>query len=96
MSDVEFEKYFHHNAYVFVRSDLKGRHRSFCMCYSCEKFKLDSDRASNCPIANALYHLDVLCDITTPVWECKNFVPEYPNKIKSESTPPPKMHYPRR
>ncbi len=72
----KYEVYCHHGVNVTVRKDLKGRHRSFCLCYSCEKFKPDDDRMSNCQIANTLYNLCVLCDITTPVWECKKFVLE--------------------
>jgi hypothetical protein len=34
-----FIQYEHHGNKVWVRSDLKGTHRSNCLCYSCDRFK---------------------------------------------------------
>jgi hypothetical protein len=67
------EQYEHHGKQMWVRSDLKGQHRDHCLCYQCTKFNFE-DREANCPIANALFHFDVLADVTTPVWECAEFV----------------------
>jgi hypothetical protein len=64
--------YVHHGNLVKVRYDLKGKHRDYCLCYSCEFFN-PSDRAKNCKIANALYALCVDFGVVTPVWECPNY-----------------------
>lgn len=68
-----FENYKHHGASVWVRADLRGQHREYCLCYHCECFHPE-DRERNCRIANALFAMDQLCEITTPVWECQCFV----------------------
>ena len=70
---VEYEMYPHHNIYVYVREDLKGKHRDFCLCWDCKKFK-PGDREKNCSIANLLYSVCVECGLTTPVFECPEFV----------------------
>lgn len=70
---ITFAKYKHHGKEVFVRQDLKGRHRDFCLCGQCANFDI-REREKNCPIANALYAFDVLNDLVTPVWECPGFV----------------------
>ena len=67
-----FIKYQHHMVDVWVREDLKGKHRENCLCYSCERFKPD-ERLNNCSIANALYENCVKHQVTTPVWECMHF-----------------------
>lgn len=69
----QIETYYHHGALVKVRSDLKGRHRDFCLCHSCGKLDI-TDRQANCPKANMLYALCCLCGMTTPVFECPDFV----------------------
>jgi hypothetical protein len=67
-----FDKYVHHNTPVYVRKDLKGHHREYCLCYHCENLDIE-DVEKNCPIANVLYRFNILAGITTPVWECKEF-----------------------
>jgi len=69
---MKYIQYNHHERQVWVREDLKGCHSEHCLCYSCTKFR-PGDREQNCPIANALFSLDVLTGITTPVWECPEF-----------------------
>jgi len=69
---MNYENYEHHGAKVFVRSDLKGKHSKYCMCYSCDKFKPE-DRKNNCKIASKLYEFCVDHDMVTPVWECPEF-----------------------
>ncbi len=66
-----FEQYEHRGYSVWVRGDLRGKHTEHCLCYSCESFHPNSKE--NCPIAAALYAFDVLCALTTPVWECPIF-----------------------
>ena len=70
-----FEKYQHHPpGEVWVQSDLKGLHRSHCLCYACQLF-FPHNRAKNCKLANALYDFCIEHNMTTPVWECPAFVP---------------------
>lgn len=68
----EFEQYEHHGVQVWTRKDLRGLHRSYCLCHVCRKLNL-TDRSKNCPIANLLYAVCVKCGITTPVFECPDF-----------------------
>lgn len=66
-------KYNHHGNEVWVRADLQGLHRDYCLCYGCEFFNPD-DRSKNCAIANAVYQNCVEYGIVTPMWECPNFI----------------------
>lgn len=67
-----FEQYEHHGNLVWVDSVYKGMHREYCLCYQCKKFTPDN-RATNCPIANAVYKNCVERHVVTPVWECPDF-----------------------
>jgi len=67
-----FEQYEHHGATVWVDSELKGQHRSHCLCFKCGKFKPGTPE--NCAIAQRVYETCVLCDLVTPVYECPVFV----------------------
>lgn len=64
--------YGHHNINVAVRESLQGKHRNYCLCFVCSRFKPEN-RAENCSMANLLYALDVHCGLTTPVWECPKY-----------------------
>ncbi len=66
-----FEKYIHHGNEVSVRSALKGKHWSHCLCADCSKF--NRDREKNCHKANLLYAIDIELKMVTPVWECPDF-----------------------
>jgi len=68
----KYIRYEHHGCKVWVNKYLKGRHRKYCLCFSCGEFK-PGDRDRNCPIANQLYQACVDYNIVTPVWECPNF-----------------------
>jgi hypothetical protein len=64
-------RYEHHDRDVAVIATLQGKHRDHCLCFQdCAMFNPD-DRDANCPIANALYAIDVLAGLVTPVWECE-------------------------
>lgn len=69
-----WEQYDHHGTVVMVDTGLKGHHSDACLCYSCSKFFPD-DLGKNCAIAQVLYRLCILAGITTPVWECAEFMP---------------------
>lgn len=66
-------KYIHHGKEVSVKESLKGKHRDHCLCWNCEKFTPE-DRKENCSIANRLYQFDINNNVTTPVWECAEFI----------------------
>ena len=68
-----YTKYEHHGLEVWVRTDLKGTHRQHCLCHSCEKFRPEN-RDDNCSKANRLYQLCVDEGMTTPVFECPDFI----------------------
>jgi hypothetical protein len=69
-----YDLYLHHGErLVWVRKDLKDRHREHCLCHSCEKFKPES-RDKNCSIANLVYALCVVENLVLPVWECPVFM----------------------
>jgi len=67
----DYIRYIHHGTWVWVREDLKGKHREHCLCHSCKYFQLNTHW--NCPIAQANYENCVKYSIVTPVWECPNF-----------------------
>ena len=66
------ERYVHHGREVAVDSDLKGKHRSHCLCFICDRF--NPGASDNCPIAQKLYGLCVEHNLVTPVYECPDFV----------------------
>lgn len=68
---MSFEQYEHHGEVVWVGSELKGKHRDHCLCFSCEKF-LPGDE-NNCPKAQKLFNLCVEENMVTPVYECPEF-----------------------
>ncbi|MCK5600544.1 hypothetical protein KAR91_01675 [Candidatus Pacearchaeota archaeon] len=66
-----YEQYWHHKVLLWVRADLKGRHRDHCLCFDCKLFHPGSK--ANCPIAQRVYENCVDCNIVTPMWECPQF-----------------------
>jgi hypothetical protein len=70
---MKFIKYVHHEVEVWVREDLKGKHREHCLCWKCAKFFPD-DRERNCLIASLNFSMDKAFNITTPVFECPDFL----------------------
>lgn len=75
-----FDLYEHHDRWVWVKTEDKGKHREHCLCWSCENFT-PNNRDTNCKIANLLFELDRAFDLVTPVWEC----PEFIEKLESEA-----------
>ncbi len=65
------ERYVHHGQVVYVRSDLKGRHREHCLCFTCNKFK--PGREGHCPIAKRIYDTCVEHGVVSPVYECPDY-----------------------
>ena len=65
-------QYKHHGTLVMVDEELQGMHRQHCLCFRCANFHPES-REGNCPIANVLFSICVLENVTTPVYECPKF-----------------------
>lgn len=72
--ELPYERYNHHGHEVWVKKDLKGKHREHCLCWECERFKPD-EREKSCVIANLVYALCVAEGLVLPVWECGFFFP---------------------
>jgi len=64
--------YVHHGKTMYVRQDLKGHHKDYCLCYSCEK--MTPGKPDHCLVAQGLYDYDCKHGVTTPVFECSLFV----------------------
>lgn len=65
-----YSRYEHHGTMVYVRTDLKGRHRDYSLCYRCQAFVPDG---VNCPIAEIIHDLNKSFGVITPMWECGGF-----------------------
>ena len=69
--------YTHHKRKVWVRDDLKGHHRNFCLCYICKRNPFNREEGEEkCPIADAIYQNCKEFGVVTPVWECPEFEDE--------------------
>ena len=68
----KFEKYEHHGRERWVRKDMKGKNKDFCLCYSCENFKPNTQ--DNCEIAASLYAFIIRNDAMAVIWDCAKFV----------------------
>lgn len=66
------EQYIHHNRLVYVKSELKGKHREHCLCYICKDFYPENSN-SNCVIAQMLFTICKEYNVVTPVYECFHF-----------------------
>jgi len=67
-----FERYRHHGENpVWVRADLRGRHRDHCLCCDCKRFH--PGESGNCPVAQAVYQNCLNYQLVTPIWECPRF-----------------------
>lgn len=66
------EQYVHHDKYVTVVSELKGKHRKVCLCWECTKFH-PGIQELNCPIAKKVFELCVVEHLVLPVVECPEF-----------------------
>lgn len=68
-----YEQYEHHGKMMWVNSELKGKHRDHCLCFSCEKFHMvNPDK--KCKIADRIFQSCVDCYVVTTIWECSAFV----------------------
>ena len=68
-----YKTYLHHGEVVWVREDLRGKHREHCLCHACQNFNPGLPE-KNCPIANLLYAVCLAENLVTPVWECPKFI----------------------
>lgn len=67
-----YENYERNGKKAWVRSDLKGRHKEFCMCWDCKKFTPDTED-KGCPIIKQVLDTAAHHNIVLPVWECGVF-----------------------
>lgn len=72
----ELTRYEHHGKSVVVDKDLKGTHRSHCLCFRCANFQPGT--VDNCLIAQAVFANCVKFGLTTPVYECPDFAAKDP------------------
>lgn len=66
-------RYKHHGKFVYTEQLLKGTHKAHCLCFRCGRFKPE-DRWKNCDTANLLYAICVKFNLTTPVFECPDWI----------------------
>lgn len=57
---------------VWVKEDLCGKHREYCLCFSCKKLNI-TDPEKNCSRASLVYALCRMANMVIPVWECPDF-----------------------
>lgn len=67
-----YVQYEHHGNMVWVREDLKGKHREICLCWACKKFHLNNPSA-DCKIARDTFENCQKHGLVTPVLECPEF-----------------------
>jgi len=67
-----YSQYERNGAVVWVRNDLKGRQKEFCMCWDCRRFAPEREDRG-CPIINEVLTLAAVKKIVLPVWECQAF-----------------------
>jgi hypothetical protein len=68
----EYVQYEHHNNLVYVKDDLRGKHREHCLCHApCKLFK--PGESDNCELAQANFEFCIAHHMTLPVWECPIF-----------------------
>jgi hypothetical protein len=72
LTDSKYITYVHHRKKVWVKKELKGKHREYCLCFSCKKFNPTRAKV-NCIISNCLYKLCSKYFLVTPVFECPYF-----------------------
>ncbi len=68
----EIIRYIHHGVEVAVDEELKGRHRTHCLCFRCGLFKPNTPE--NCDLAEQNYRACKINGMTMPVYECPKFV----------------------
>ena len=67
-----YEKYERNGKTAWVRSDLKGKQKEYCMCWDCKKFNPTTDD-KGCSIIKNVLSLANNSNIVLPVWECGIF-----------------------
>ena len=67
-----YEKYDKNGKDVWVRKDLKGRQKEFCMCWDCARFMPES-ADKGCATIKTVLELAARNAIVLPVWECPGF-----------------------
>ena len=58
---------------VWVRDDLQGRQKEYCICWACQKFNPGA-ADKGCPTILAVLRLAAEKGVVLPVWACPTFV----------------------
>ena len=69
---MKFIQVLHHKRPVWANLAHVTKHKEYCLCYSCEGFSPGDD--THCPIAQELFELNIKHGLTTPVFECPEFL----------------------
>ena len=75
---MELVKFDHHGKEVSAMKHLQGKHKEHCLCWVCNKLTPE-DHENNCKIANLLFNVNKVCEITTPVFYCAQFEEKRPD-----------------
>ena len=67
-----YENYARSGKQAWVRSDLKGRQKEFCMCWDCRTFQPEA-ADKGCPTILGVLKMAAEKNIVLPVWECGEF-----------------------
>lgn len=67
-----YENYERNGKKAWVRADLKGRQKEFCLCWDCRRFNPGLE-SKGCPIIKMVLDLAAASNIVLPVWECGAF-----------------------
>jgi hypothetical protein len=61
-----YERYLHHDRFVWVQTDLRGKHWAHSLCHKCA-------HEGNCQLIALIFELCKFAGVTLPIWECPNF-----------------------
>jgi hypothetical protein len=64
-------KYGHHKTRNSVRKNLKGKHKEYNLCWSCDYFHPQTKM--NCEISQDHYKFCIKNNVVSPVFECPKF-----------------------
>ena len=60
---------------IWVRADLQGRQKEYCICWNCRKFNPNA-ADKGCSIIFSVLHLAAEKGVVLPVWACPVFDPK--------------------
>ena len=66
-----YKSYINAGVTLKVRCDLQGKDDEYSLCSVCRRFPKED---CVCPTANVLSNLNKIANITTIIWECRDFI----------------------